>query len=56
MTIKKIYLPRIINNDELNTIKGQYLDDEFILHTIQRDTDVYEEDTNILVRDIKLVI
>lgn len=49
MTIKKIYLPRIINNDELNTIKGQYLDDEFILHTIQRDTDVYEEDTNILV-------
>jgi len=49
MTIKKIYLERIISDNELDTIKGEYLGDEFISYNIQTDTDVYEKNTNLLI-------
>ena len=49
MTIKKLYLERIISDNELDTIKGEYLGDEFISYNIQTDTDVYEKDTNLLI-------
>ncbi len=46
MTIKKLYLPRLITDDELQTLKGEFIDDGYILHTIDSDVDIYDEDTN----------
>jgi len=49
MTIHKLYLPRIISDKDLDTLKGEYLDDEWIHHIIDYDCDIYDEDTNILI-------
>ena len=40
MVIKDIFLPRICSDDELKTLKGTFLDDEWILHTINYDVKV----------------
>ena len=45
MTIKKIYLPQIINEEELKSVKGQFLDSGWVHHLINYDADVYDEST-----------
>ena len=45
MTIKQLYLPRLINDDELETLKGTFIDDGYIINTIDSDVDIYDEDT-----------
>ena len=47
--IHTIYLPRLCSDDDLKTMKGKYLDSEWILHQITKDTDVYDEETKQLV-------
>ena len=45
MTIKTLYLPRLITDDELGTLKGTFIDDGYIVHTIDSDVDIYDEET-----------
>ena len=45
MTIKQIYLPKIISDDELDKVNGEFLHDGFILHDITSDCDIYDIDT-----------
>ena len=45
MTIKQIYLPTIISDEELDSIKGEFIDDGYILHEINYDADIYDEYT-----------
>jgi len=45
MTIKTLYLAKLITDDELKTLKGEFIDDGYILHTIDSDVDIYDEDT-----------
>ena len=47
--IHTLYLPRICSNDELKTMKGHYFDEEWILHPILKDTDVYDAVSGQLV-------
>jgi len=47
--IHKLELPRLCSDEELKTMKGQYLDSEWIVHQITKDTDVYDEDTGQLI-------
>ena len=49
MTIHNLYLPRLIDDKDLDTLKGQYLDDEWIHHIIDYDCNIYEEGTDILI-------
>ena len=49
MTIHNLYLPRLLRDDDLNTMKGDYLDDEWIHHTIDYDCNIYDEETNTLI-------
>ena len=49
MTIHNLYLPRLLRDDDLNTIKGEYLDDEWIHHIIDYDCNIYDEETNTLI-------
>tara|TARA_R110001592_G_scaffold42833_3_gene139004 strand:- start:4321 stop:5268 length:948 start_codon:yes stop_codon:yes gene_type:complete len=53
MVIKDIFLPRICSDDELKTLKGTFLDDEWILHTINYDVNIYDEDTGKLVASFR---
>jgi len=49
MTIHNLYLPRLIDDKDLDTLKGQYIDDEWIHHIIDYDCNIYEEGTDILI-------
>ena len=49
MTIHKVYLPRIISETDLDTLKGHHLDDGYIHHLYNRDVDIYDSDTNELI-------
>tara|TARA_R110000796_G_scaffold198619_1_gene314966 strand:+ start:179 stop:1120 length:942 start_codon:yes stop_codon:yes gene_type:complete len=44
--IHTLYLPRLITDDELKTLKGHFIDDNYILHEINYDVDIYDEDTH----------
>ena len=43
--IHKLCLPRLCLDSELKTLKGQYLDDGWILHAITSDTDIFDSET-----------
>ena len=45
MTIKQIYLNRIITDKEIDEVKGEFLHDGFVLHHITCDSDIYDMDT-----------
>ena len=45
MTIKVIYLPKIISDDELKTSKGEFFHSGYVHHYINYDCDVYDEST-----------
>jgi len=45
MTIQKIYLPRICLDSELKPMTGEFLGDEWILHEIDFDCDIFDIDT-----------
>ncbi len=47
--VAKLYLDRLSTDDELDTLKGEYLSDSWILHDIKEDTDVYEKNSNTLI-------
>tara|TARA_R110000824_G_scaffold235476_1_gene424269 strand:+ start:1345 stop:2295 length:951 start_codon:yes stop_codon:yes gene_type:complete len=49
MTIKNIYIQRLISDADLKTITGDYLDDGYIIHAITSDVNVYDKDTNQLL-------
>ena len=49
MTIKNIYLQRLINDQDLKTLTGEYLGDEYITNPIASDTDIYDSHTNQLL-------
>jgi hypothetical protein len=49
MVIKKIYLPKLCSDHELKSLKGTYLDDAWILHYINHDVDIYDEQTKELI-------
>ena len=45
MTIKKIYLNRIVSDEELKSAKGTFLDSGHVHHFINYDCDIYDEST-----------
>lgn len=45
MTIKKLYLPELISNEELKSIKGQHLDSGYVTTFINYDCDIFDLDT-----------
>ena len=45
MTIKQIYLPKIISDEELKQVKGEFLDDGYVIHHVTSDCDIYDMDT-----------
>jgi hypothetical protein len=45
MTIKTLYLPAIISDEECLQLKGQFIDDGYVIHTIDYDCDIYDMDT-----------
>ena len=49
MTIHKVYLPRIISETDLDTLKGHHLDDGYIHHLYNHDVDIYDSDTYELI-------
>jgi len=49
MTIKNIYIERLISDEDLKTLTGDYLGDEYIIYPIAFDADVYDKDTNQLL-------
>jgi len=49
MTIKKLYLPELITNEELKSIKGEHLDSGYVIHTITSDCDIYDMDTKAFI-------
>jgi hypothetical protein len=49
MTIKNIYLQRLISDEDLKTLSGDYLGDEYIIHAITSDVNIYDKDTNELL-------
>ena len=49
MTIRKLYLPQIISDDELKTSKGEFFDSGYIYNHINSDCDVYDECTGKFV-------
>ena len=49
MTIKNIYLERLINDEDLKTLTGDYLGDEYIIHAITSDVNIYDKHTNQLL-------
>jgi len=49
MTIKTLKFDRLCTDDELKEIEGTYLDDEWVLHEIDTDCDVYDSATDELV-------
>ncbi len=49
MTIHKVYLPRIISETDLDTLKGHHLDDGYIHHIYNHDVDIYDSDTYELI-------
>ena len=53
MTIKKLYLPEIINETELKSLKGQFLDDGYVYHYINYDCDVYNESTGKFICSLR---
>lgn len=51
--IQNIYLDKIISDDELKSIKGDYLDDAWILHHLTSDCDVYDKQSKILICSLR---
>lgn len=49
MTIKNIYIERLISDEDLKTITGEYINDGFITSVITTDVDIYDKDTNQLL-------
>jgi len=49
MTIKTLKFDRLCTDDELKEIEGTYLDDEWVLHEIDTDCDIYDSATDELV-------
>ena len=47
--MKTIYLPELCSEEELNTLKGQLLDDGWILHLFDEDVDVFSEDGKFIL-------
>ncbi len=45
MTIKQLYLPQIITDEECKQLKGEFIDDGYVLNTIDYDCDIYDMDT-----------
>ncbi len=53
MTIKNIYLDKIISDHELKSIKGDYLDDAWIFNHLTGDCDVYDKQSKILICSLR---
>ena len=53
MVIKDIFLPRICSDTDLKTLKGTFLDDEWIVNYINYDVNIYDEDTGKLVASFR---
>ena len=53
MTIKNIYLDKIISDDELKSIKGDYLDDAWIFNHLTGDCNVYDKQSKILICSLR---
>ncbi len=47
--IQQLKFDRIVSDDDLKTLAGQYLDDEWIHREIDCDCDIYDAETNELV-------
>ena len=45
MTIKQLYLPKLISDEECLQLKGEFIHDGYILNTIDYDCDIYDMDT-----------
>ena len=49
MTIRKLYLPRIISDEELKSVKGEFMDSGYVLHSIDYDCDIYDMETRTFI-------
>jgi len=49
MTIQRIKFDRLVSDDDLKTLAGQYLGDEWIHHEIDYDCDIYDSETNAFI-------
>ena len=47
--VKTIYLPELCSDEELNELKGQHLDDGWILHLFDEDVDIFSEDGKFIL-------
>ena len=53
MTIKTLYLDKIISDEELETVKGQFLDSGYVHHFIDYDCDVFDSSTKQFIASFR---
>ena len=56
MSIKKLIVQPIFTDEEIKHIEGDYIDENFIIHFINQDTDVYKENGELLLKFRKNII
>jgi hypothetical protein len=44
--VKKLYIPRLVDDKDLKTLEGTHLDSQWITNYINYDCDIYDKDTN----------
>ena len=48
MSINKIIAKKIFTNEEIEKLEGEFIDEKFIIHFINSNTDVIKEDGSVL--------
>ena len=49
MTIRNLKFDRLVSDDALKQLAGEYLGDEWIHHEIDYDCDIYDSETSVII-------